>query len=379
MFTTNQKTWAEEMYAVINKKLEATCARAAGKLPFYPEKDGFYKDNPTNGGLHWWTNGFWPGMLWQAYNSTGNENFRTRAEEVEERFDDLFNTFSNLHHDVGFMWLHTSAANYRLTGNARSRVRTLHAANLLAGRYNPLGKFIRAWNAGPPGRTIVDTMMNLPILYFASKELNDPRFEAIARNHADTVARVTVRADGSCNHISDLDPVTGDILETPAGQGYASGSSWTRGNAWALYGFALSYLHTSDLRYLGISKSIAHYFIANLALSDWITHADFRSPKKPVKYDSSAAMIAACGMLEIAKHVDEHEKSLYISAAMNTLNACSDKFLCKDTEKDGIMFGASSLYHAQESSLETDTSLIYGDYFFTEAVLRILGKDFLIW
>jgi unsaturated chondroitin disaccharide hydrolase len=256
-------------------------------------------------------------------------------------------------------------------------VRGLHAANLLAGRFNPSAKFIRAWNMDRTGWMIVDCMMNIPILYWAGAELDDPRFAQIAQLHADTCQTNIVRPDGSCNHIAVLDPNTGELLETPGGQGYESGSSWSRGQAWGIYGFALSYLHSKKAEYLDTAKRIAHYFISNLALSGWLPLVDFRSPAEPVKYDSTAGMIACCGLLEIAGHVSGMEKPLYTNAALNILRACDGKFSNWNPEEDAVMGWGTEAYHGKETGLHKP--IIYGDYFFTEAVLRLNGKDFLIW
>ena len=174
--------WLEETYEKLKAKLSAECDRVGSAIPYIP-KDGKYDDWGDSRRLTWWTNGFWPGMLWQMYHATGEEKYRQAAEGVEEKFDAALAEYINLHHDVGFMWLHTAVADYRLTGNERSKQRGLHAANLLAGRYNPAGGFIRAWGSGnealplvkdaPPihiaGATIIDCMLNLPLLYWASR------------------------------------------------------------------------------------------------------------------------------------------------------------------------------------------------------------------
>jgi unsaturated chondroitin disaccharide hydrolase len=292
--------------------------------------------------------------------------------------DEALEGFEKLHHDVGFMWLHTAAANYRLTGSADSRRRALHAANILAGRYNPAGKFIRAWNGEDrAGWIIIDTLMNLPLLYWAAKETGDPRYSFIAQSHADTAVNVIARPDGSCNHIAVLSAESGERLETPGGQGYAPGSSWSRGQSWAVYGFSLSFRHTGQVKYLDAAKRTAHYVISNFALNDWLPLVDFRSPPEPLKYDSTAAMICACGLLEIAEHTGEHERGLYTNSALNILKACEKAFANWDSETDGVIGRGTAAYHGGPE--DTEVPIIYGDYFFTEAVLRLLGKDFLIW
>ena len=370
------REWAESIFEKLKIKLKAECSRLGDHIPYIP-REGHYRDLDTSEGIFWWTNGFWPGMLWQMYHATGDELFRKTAEAVEKRLDKALEGFEGLHHDVGFMWLHTAVANYRLTGNMDSRRRGLHAANILAGRYNPAGKFIRAWNDDRAGWIIIDCLMNVPLLYWASREINDPRFKMVAQNHADTVMNILVRPDGSCHHIGVLSPETGECLETPGGQGYAPGSSWSRGQSWALYGFALSSRHSAEQKYLDTAKKIAHYCTANFAHNDWLPVVDFRSPSEPVKYDSTAAMISACGLLEIAGQAGECEQALYSKAAIKLLRACEKAFADWNTEKDGIMGKGTAAYHGEPDT--TEVPIIYGDYFFTEAILRLLGKDFLIW
>ncbi|MCL2042666.1 MAG: glycoside hydrolase family 88 protein [Treponema sp.] len=370
------RDWVGGIFEKLKIKLAAECARNQHTIPYIPE-NGRYTDLEKSDGIFWWTNGFWPGMLWQMYNATKDELYRKTAEAVEIRLDAALESFEGLHHDVGFMWLHTSVANYRLTGNKDSRRRALHAANILAGRYNPAGKYIIAWNGDRPGWIIIDCLMNIPLLYWATREINDPRFQMIGMEHAYTAIDRLLRPDGSCNHIAILSPQTGDCLETPGGQGFASGSSWSRGQSWALYGFALSYRHTGERKFLDAAKRIAHYVIANFAQNDWLPLVDFRSPPEPVIYDSTAAMISACGLLEIAGHAGEFEKNLYGDAAVKILTTAEKTFADWNTETDGIIGKGTAAYHGKPH--DTEVPIIYGDYFFTEAVLRLLEKEFLIW
>ena len=135
-----------------------------------------------------------------------------------------------------------------------------------------------------------------------------------------------MRPDGSCNHILIFDPATGEFVDNPAGQGYGRGSSWSRGQAWAVYGFTLSYLHTGDQTFLDTAKQCAQYVIANLAVGDWLPLVDYRAPAEPVKYDSTAGMITAAGLLELARHVGPYERPLYGKAALRILRACEKRF-----------------------------------------------------
>lgn len=367
--------WVEETYEKIKAKLSSECDRVGDKIPYIAE-NGVYKEDKAETDIVWWTNGFWPGMLWQMYHATGEEKYLNTARRVEDKLDKAFDVYTGLHHDVGFMWLHSAVADYRLTGNERSKARALHASHLLAGRYNPRGKFIRSWNRDRSGWVIVDSMMNIPLLYWARDEIKDPRFEYIAMDHADTVMKNTVRGDGSCNHVIVLDPTNGELLETPGGQGYGSGSSWSRGQAWAIYGFALSYYHTGKKEYLDTAKKVAHYFISQVDLTGNVAVIDFRAPKEPVFWDSTAGVCAACGLLEISKHVDELEKDFYVDAAIRILKATDEKFCNWDVNYDSIVQMGSGSYFTDH---DKHVPIIYGDYFFIEAVLRLLDKDILLW
>ncbi|MFC4305121.1 glycoside hydrolase family 88 protein [Cohnella boryungensis] len=370
------KAWLDEVWNKVQAKMSAEVDRVGDRIPYIPV-DGNYREDKGETDIYWWTNGFWPGMLWQMYHATREEKYRSAAEGVEVRLDKAFDGYDGLHHDVGFMWLHSAVANYRLTGNERSRTRGLHAANLLAGRYNPRGKFIRAWNDDCTGWTIVDCMMNIPLLYWASEQTRDPRFAYIAKDHADTTLVRTVRPDGSCNHIVVLNPENGDFAEAPGGQGYESGSSWSRGQSWALYGYALSYTHTKEERYLAAAKQIAHYFIANVATTDFVPLVDFRAPAEPVLWDTTAGVCAACGLLEIADAAGELEKPLYLNAAINILRATDRRFCNWNIGEDSIVANGTGSYHGRNGDFAVP--IIYGDYFFIEAVLRLRGQDFLIW
>lgn len=371
----SDKKWITETYGKIRAKMSAECDRIGSRIPYIAE-NGVYKEDKAETDIIWWTNGFWPGMLWQMYHAEGDEKYRAAAREVEEKLDRAFDIYTGLHHDVGFMWLHSAVADYRLTGDERSKARALHASHLLAGRYNPRGKFIRSWNRDRSGWVIVDSMMNIPLLYWARDVLGDPRFEYVAMDHADTVMKYTVREDGSCNHIIVLNPENGELMETPGGQGYASGSSWSRGQSWAIYGFALSYAHTGKEEYLDTAKKVANYFIAQTDRTDHVALIDFRAPKEPVYWDSTAGVCAACGMLEIAKHVPELEREFYLESAMKILKATDEKFCNWDPDYDSIVQMGSGAYHSES---DRHMPIIYGDYFFIEAVLRLLDKDFLIW
>ena len=387
----SDREWLEQVYGKLAVKMKAQCERIGSSIPYTTGKDGKYHDiEEEPWGIGFWTNGFWPGMLWQMYAATGDEAYRKAAAGVEERLDVLLKSCEAVDHDVGFLFLPSAVANYRKTGDAEARRRGLLAASLLASRYNLDGKFIRAWpdamgkmaemmgGGDVRGWMIIDCMMNIPLLYWASEETGDPRFKKIAVNHAKTAQQYIVRPDGSCNHIVAFDPETGEYLNNPGGQGYATGSSWSRGQSWAVYGFALSYRHTGDESFLNTAKQCAHYCIANMAVNDWLPLVDYRAPAKPVKYDSTAAMCTACGLLEIAEHVSEHEKPFYTKAACRILRACEEKFANWDPQQDSILTGGTFFYH-DPTGENTEVPIIYADYYFIEAVLRLKGNALFLW
>ena len=375
--TTRQddELWTSETRKKLIGKLTSERNRVGGRIPYIAE-DGRYSEDKAETDIAWWTNGFWPGMLWQLYNVTGDDSFVSPAREVEDKLDRALDQYTGLHHDVGFMWLLSAVADYRLTGNERSLARGLHAAHLLAGRYNPRGRFIRSWNRDRAGWVIVDSLMNINLLYWASDVLGDPRFTYIAEDHADTLMEKTVRPDGSCNHVIVLNPSNGDLLDTPAGQGYAPGSSWSRGQSWAIYGYALSYRHTGERRYLDCAKRVANYFCSQVAQTGDVALLDFRQPAEPVYWDAIAGCCAACGMLEIARSVSDAEAASWRSWAIRILRATDERFCDWNPSRDGIVQMCSGAYH---SDSDRHVPMIYGDYFFLEAVLRLSGEDTLLW
>lgn len=372
--------WAEKAWDKLEPKLHAECERTGSNLPFIPIQ-GHYRDCMMPNGLWWWTNGFWPGLLWQAYHVTGDDLYRTAAHGASCRLAETLTQPEKLEHDVGFMFQHSAVAQFRLTGDANARAAALQAADLLAGRMNEKGGFLRAWNKSPwmedsSGLMIIDCMMNLSLLFWASEETGDPRYREIAARHAETSLKYLLRPDGSCAHIASFDPQTGEFLRTLGGQGYGEGSSWSRGQGWAVYGFALAFRHTGRQEFLDAAKRSAHYCIAALSRTGWVSLRDFRAPTEPVKYDSGAGAVIACGLLELAEHLPELEQPLYRAAAVDILRACEERFADYDPNTDGVLGGGATMYHDERLA---NAAIIYNDYFYTEAVLRLLGKGFLIW
>lgn len=382
-YLAENKAWIDEVWAKLDSKLSKVAVKSREKIPYTTH--GGVHDDKQGDQIHWWTNGFWGALMWVMYAGTESEankaEYKATADRAEVLLDKAFENIAVLHHDVGFMWHISSGASYKLTGNAASKNRDLLAAMTLASRYNLRGDFIRSWNGKQQaGWTIIDCMMNIPQLYWASEQLDDDRFKQIAVHYADMAMRDHVRADGSVNHIVSHSLENGDVIETFGGQGYGVGSTWSRGEAWALYGFILTYIHTGDQKYLDVAKKVANYTISNLAADDWLPLVDYRAPETPVLYDSTAGAISACGLIEIAKHVPECEQKMYITAAIKLLKAM-EKAWCNwsDDEDAVLMKGTERYVIANDGEKGLHIPIIYGDFFFAEAMLKLRGSDFLPW
>lgn len=373
------KAWAEEVFDKIDKKLAKVTVRNTEKIADGCDEAGMFKDCRN---ISWWTNGFWGGLNHLLYNKTGNEDYLKTALANEKRMDEaLFKNYGALHHDVGFMWHIIAGANYRLHGDAASKDRNLHAAATLASRFVIDGGYIIAWNGkANENWTIIDCLMNLSLLYWASEETGDDRFKRVAMAHADMAIMDHLREDGSVVHIAEHDRETGDVVATYAGQGCAVGSSWSRGQAWALYGFMISYLHTKEERYLDAAKQVANYFIANCC-DDWLPRVDFRGPSEPVMIDTSASACAACGLIELAKALPECEGGMYMNAAMQLLHAMDDKCANYDDSVDYLVSHGTVRFpiDGDWKKAEVHVPIIYTDFFYTEAVLKLLGSEFNPW
>ena len=373
------KQWIEDTFAAIDKKMSVVTLRSKDKLVDGVDADGVHRKV----GATAWTSGFWGGLNYLLYNYTKNEDYLTTAKNCEVLMDEGFKNFTKLHHDVGFQWHICSGAGYRITGDEASRIRNFYAATMLSSRFVLSGGFIRAWNGTwrgleTGGLTIIDCLMNIPLLYWASREFNDDRFKQIAMSHADMALRDHLRPDGSVNHIVEHDRATGEAIATFGGQGSCEGSSWSRGQSWAVYGLVLSYIHTGEVRYLDGAKRVANYFIANCC-DDWLPRVDFRAPSEPVYYDATAGACTACGLIEIAKAVGEHEGGMYMNAAINILKAMGEKFLNLDPATDDLLGYGTSSYPIGDGKVKLHENITYGDYFYVEAILKLLGSDFIPW
>lgn len=370
------KAWIEAYWIKTVEKLRRNCVLLKDKIPLVTV-DGVYDDHSKGTQISAWTNGFWPGIMWLMYSATSEKRFMDVAKKAEEALDAALVDYKRLHHDVGFMWHISSGASYKLTGDENSKNRVLHAAATLASRYNVNGQFIRAWNdKEAQGWVIIDSMMNIPLLYWAAEECENVSFRQIAMHHADTVLKNHIRPDGSVYHIVEYDVETGECKgAAPSTQGYdAETSSWSRGQGWALYGFVLSYIHTGEQRYLDAAKRVAHYFIAAVCGNGYVPRVDFRSPAEPVYVDTSAGAIAACGLIELAKAVPEYEKILYMQAALNIMKALCET-QCDFSETEQSILQNSSARYARG----VHKAWIYGEYYYVEAMYKLMGFEPQLW
>ncbi|TVX99180.1 glycoside hydrolase family 88 protein [Cohnella terricola] len=360
---------AQKVWGRIVPKIDRMIGLIGDKTPHVAGADGKY-DNTR---IDWWTSGFWPGILWIAHDMTGDSRYKEAAWPWDERMERFMLEPNHFDHDVGFHFLPTAVIKHSLTDDENAMRRGLFAANFLAGRYNRAGGFLRAWNGEHQrGWSIVDTAMNLSLLFWAAQQSGDPRFAHIARSHADTVVERFIREDGSVNHIVVFDPQTGEYEGSLGGQGAAPDSAWSRGAAWALYGMANAYRYTRNEAYLHASRRVAHFFLAHLP-DDGVPYWDFRLEAVPEAEprDSSAGAIAASGLIELASLLPEKEARVYIGGAERLLRSLDR--ICGTWDNEGH---EAILRHGtghRPVGQNVDVSLIYGDYFFVEAVAKLNG------
>ncbi|WP_206796807.1 glycoside hydrolase family 88 protein [Amycolatopsis sp. MtRt-6] len=318
-----------------------------------------------------WVGGFWPGQLWLAWLHSGEEQFKAlalaSAEKLAPRRDDTTT------HDLGFLFYPSWVTAWRLTGDEKWRAGAVQAASSLIKRYNPAGRFIRAWGAlsdpNNAGRVIMDTMMNLDLLAFASAQTQDPKYLEIAVAHAKTAQRNFLRPDGSSPHVFDFDPVTGAPIGPNTVQGYSPASCWSRGQAWGLYGFTTMHRRTGDAEFLTTARRLADFALSRLT-PDNVPVWDYLAPQAPhdIK-DASAGVIMACGLLDLAELT---HRPHYRDSALRILTAVSRTCLTTNSARAEASVARCTRHRPAEDGIEV--SLPYADYYLLEAILRVLDR-----
>jgi unsaturated chondroitin disaccharide hydrolase len=319
----------------------------------------------------WWTSGFFPGSLWLMYQATGDPAWRTEAAARQAGIASQQNNTST--HDLGFMLFTTFGNGYRLTGDPAYRDVVLQAARSLATRYSATVGATRSWDngAGDPSyafKVIIDNMMNLDLLFWGAQNGGDAAWTGMGLTHALTTGQTHVRADGSTFQLVTFNANDGSVISRGTVQGYRNDSTWARGQAWAVHGFAQAYAYTSDTRMLDTARRAADYFVGHLP-ADSVPYYDFQAPASDRPRDSSAAAIAASGLLWLARlESDGCRAQSDLDAAKRILTSLS----APPYLSQGTPGAASILLHgtAQHQNADVDTGLVYGDYYFLEAVLR---------
>jgi unsaturated chondroitin disaccharide hydrolase len=318
-----------------------------------------------------WVAGFWPGILWLTYSVTRAPELRAKAEELLPSFVERLENRIDLSHDLGFLYTLSTCAAWQLTDNQQARDIGVRAAQELGKRFNQNGKYIQAWGdigeEPEAGRMIIDCMMNLPLLYWASEVTGNTTYRDIAQHHAVSTRKYLVRQDGSTYHTFFLNPKTGQQVGGKTSQGHDDESLWSRGQAWGIYGFALTAQWLGSAVFLEVAEELADRFFAESPI-DCTPLWDLRLPPGAPKYlDSSAGAIAACGLLRLAHLTNRTDYRQQAEILINVL--CAECFE-SDTNQQGLLkFGAQ---HVPEGI--ADEYLIYGDYFFLEALLTLNGQ-----
>ncbi|MBW8743104.1 MAG: glycoside hydrolase family 88 protein [Sphingomonas sp.] len=338
--------------------------------PAPSSEDGMY---PAIGNVEW-TNGFWTGMLWLAWQLRGEPRHRrAAARQIESFADRVERRIAVDHHDLGFLYTLSCTAAWRLTSDPLARAAALDAAALLLSRYDPIATVIQAWgdmrDPKQRGRMIIDCNLNLPLLWWATAETGDADYARAASAHVAQAARYLVRPDHSTFHTYYMNTETGAPCFGSTHQGFSDASCWARGQAWGIYGFALAFRHTGDPAYLTLAGRLADYMLDRLP-HDGICCWDLIFTGDEDVRDSSAAAIAACGLLELAGFlpVSDAGRGRYANAAVRMLVELDRTYLAPEKGSNGIL--AHGVYH-WPNGVGVDECCIWGDYFYLEALMRV--------
>ncbi len=370
--------------------LERAAAQVLATLPEFTDNcqnhtsvNGFYPPCENNQ----WTCGFWPGEIWLSYERTGNDAFKQAGLTLVDSFYDRIERKVEVdHHDMGFLYSPSCVAAYMLAGSEKARRAAILAADQLISRFQPVGEFIQAWGvlgAADNYRYIIDCLLNLPLLYWATEQTGDAKYADIAHKHITTCLRYSIRENGSTYHTVFMNPETGAMGHGATCQGYRDDSDWARGQAWAVYGTALSYRYTKNPAYLDAFRRVTEFYLTRLP-DDLVPYWDmiFQTGNEEPR-DSSSASIVACGLLEMAKTVEPDEAKVYETLARQMMKSLTDNYAVRDvTQSNGRVLHAT---YSKKSPYNTctpegvDECASWGDYFYMEALTRLSGDWKLYW
>ena len=354
-----------EAWAYSLEKIRYTLATVTD-FPEYTEGDHWFC--AADGG---WTGGHWTGLLWLASAQTGDKNLEAAARHWTTRLSPRQHDTTT--HDLGFLFELSHILGANITRDTTLKRPALQAAQTLIRRYNPKGGYIQAWGpldgtADQRGRTIIDTMMNLNLLFWATKETDDMNFANIAVTTAKTMLQRHIRADGSTSHTTEFNPDTGDFIRQGTHQGLSATSCWARGQSWAVYGFTVCYRETGDVAFLEAARKLANYVLMHLP-PDHVPYWDYDSPLIPNDVrDSSAAAILAPALLMLATLESEPaDADRWRSEAITILQSLWANYSSRGSVEPSILIHGTR--HKPYGSM--DHGLIYGDYYFVEALQRL--------
>lgn len=350
----------EELSEQLKGLVEATPSDMVPRS--YPDEDGGY----WMVGINDWTCGFPAGSYWQMYEMTGDEYWKDAAVENTVKLDGVQHRTNT--HDLGFMVFCSFGNAYRLTGNEEYKEAVIQASESLITRFNPTVGCIKSWDHGDwEFPVIVDNMMNLEMLFWASEVTGDPKYRDVAVSHADVTLENHFRDDMSSYHVVSYDTITGEPVEKHTHQGLNHESAWGRGQAWGFYGYTMTYRETGDEKYLVAAEEIGDFILDNLP-ADMVSYWDFNDPDIPDTHrDASAAAITASAMLELSTLSEKGEK--YLDAGNKiTESLTSEEYRANDGTNGGFLL-KHSVGHKPKNS-EVDVAINYADYYYLEALKR---------
>ena len=366
----------EESTKMVDTVLEANTLKIKEALKDLKTTDSFprtiSKDHTKweSVGVKDWCSGFWPGVLWYAYEYSGDDAIKQAAEQFTDPLKIIAYTPA-LDHDIGFQLYCSYGNGYRLTGNPAYKKVLLAAADTLATLYNPNVGTIHSWPSKPqyPHNTIIDNMMNLELLFWAAKNGGSKKLYDIAESHAEVTMNNLVRPDYTTYHLGSFDDKSGEFIRGVAHQGYADDSMWARGQTWGIYGFSFAYRETGREDFLKTAIGLANKYLERLP-EDGIPFWDFDDPRIPnAPKDASAAAVAACGLLDLSGQVkDEKLKEKYFNAAKKFITALSSDDYLSNANNQALLLHSTG-HHPKGT--EIDVPIIYADYYYMEALLRL--------